>query len=152
MTSRNPILASVNYVLVHENDFLLADQRPHGLIELVFAENQFLFPTYLPKWINWLILQAFLEPMSPRSHFGISMYGLCDGIRLDHRLVACANGFFIQVHYESTPFLLSELFNSAPLHAVTLHTTTGYPSEREVRLSVVYIPGGNTLIFSRYYG
>ncbi len=133
-------------MLVHENDYLLADQRPHGLIELVFAD-QFLFPTFLPRWINWP-MQAFLEPMSPRTHFGINMYGLCDGTRLDHRLVSCANGFFIQVHYESTPFLLSELFHSAPLHAVTLHTTTGYPSERDVRL---YIPGGNTLIFSRYY-
>ncbi len=79
------------------------------------------------------------------------MHGLCNGNRLGHRLVRCANGFFVQVHYESTPFLLSELFNSAPLHAVTLHTVTEYPSERDVRWSMVYIPGGNTLIFSRYY-
>ena len=51
----------------------------------------------------------------------------------------------------STPFLLSELFNSAPLHAVTLHTVTEYPSERDVRSSTVFIPGGYTLIFSRSY-
>ena len=85
-SSSMALLASANYVLVHENDFLLADQRPHGLIELVFSENKFLFPTFLPKWINWPILQAFLEPMSPSTHFGITMYGLCDGARLDHRL------------------------------------------------------------------
>ena len=151
MASRNPIFARVNYVLVNGDDFLLADQCPHGLVELVFAENQFLFPTYLPRWMNWPILQAFLEPMCPRTHFGICMYGLLDGARLGHRLVACVNGFFIQVHFDATPFLLTELYNSAPLHAVTLHTATGYPMERDVRLSVVYIPGGNTLIFSRYY-
>ena len=151
MASRNPILAHANYVLVHENDFLSADMRPHGLIELVFAEDHFLFPTFLPRWITWPILQSFLEPMSSRAHFGITMYGLCDGNRLGHRLVRCANGFFIQVRYESTPFLLSELFHSAPLHAVTLHTATVYPSERDVWLSMVYIPGGNTLIVSRYY-
>ncbi len=51
----------------------------------------------------------------------------------------------------ATPFFLSELFHSVPLHAVTLHTATGYPSERDVRLAVVYIPGENMLIFSRYY-
>ena len=104
MASRNPILPSANYVLVHENDYLLADMRPHGLIELVFAEDQFLLPAFLPRWINWPIVQAFLEPMSPRAHFGITMYGLCDGIRLSHRFVRCADGFFIQVHYELRPF------------------------------------------------
>ena len=39
----------------------------------------------------------------------------------------------------------------SPLHAVTLHTVTEYPSERDVRWSIVYIPGGNALIFSRSY-
>ena len=144
-SSRQPILAYTNYVLVHENDFLAADMRPHGLIELVFGEDQFLFPTFLPRWINWPTLQSFLEPISSRAHFGITMHGSYNGDSLGHRLVRCANGFFIQVHYVSTPFLLSELFNSAPLHAVTLHTVTEYPSE------TVYIPGANTLIFSRSY-
>ena len=147
-SSRQPILAYTNYVLVHENDFLAADMRPHGLIELVFGEDQFLFPTFLPRWINLPILQSFLEPISSRAHFGITMHGSCNGNSLGHRLVRCANGFFIQVHYVSTPFLLSELFQSAPLHAVSLHTVTEYPSERDVRWSIVYIAGGYTLIFS----
>ena len=149
-SSRQPILGYTNYVLVHENDFLAADMRPHGLIELVFGEDLFLFPTFLPRWINWPILQSFLEPISSRAYFGITMHGFYNGNSLCHRLVRFANGFFIQVHYESTPFLLSELFHSAPLHAVTLHTVTEYPSERDVRWSMVYIPGGNTLIFSRF--
>ena len=110
-SSRQPILAYANYVLVHENDFLAADMRPHGLIELVFGEDQFLFPTLLPRWINWPILPSFLEPISARAHFGIVMHGLYNGNSLGHRLVRCANGFFIQVHYEATLFLLSELFH-----------------------------------------
>ena len=107
-------LPYTNFVLVHENDFLAADMRPHGLIELVFGEDQFLFPTFLPKWINWPTLQSFLEPISPRAHFGITMHGSYNGNTLGHRLVRCANGFFIQVHYVSTPFLLSELFQCPP--------------------------------------
>ncbi len=103
-SSRQPILGYTNYVLVHENDFLAADMRPHGLIELVFGEDLFLFPTFLPRWINWPILQSFLEPISSRAHFGITMHGFYNGNSLCHRLVRCANGFFIQVHYESTPF------------------------------------------------
>ena len=151
MSSRLPILGYTNYVLVHENDYLAADMRPHGLIELVFGADLFLFPTFLPRWINWPILQTFLEPISSRAHFGISMHGFYNGRRLCQRLVRCANGFFIQVHYASTPFLLNELFQSAPLHAVTLHTVTEYLSARAVRWSTVYIAGGYTLIFSRYY-
>ena len=111
-----PVLACTNYVLVRENhnDFLAADMRPHGLIELVFGGDQFLFPTFLPRWINWPILQTFLAPISPRAHFGITMFGSYNGNPLSHRLVRCANGFYIQVHYVATPFLLSELFHSVP--------------------------------------
>ena len=150
-SSSQPVLAVTNYVLVHENDFLAADMRPHGLIELVFGEDLFLFPTFLPRWINLPILRSFLEPIASRAHFGITLHGSYNGDILGHRLVRCANGFFIRVHFLSTPFLLSELFHSAPLHAVTLHTVTEYPSARDVRWSIVYIAGGYTLISSRLY-
>ena len=83
--------------------------------------------------------------------FGIRMHGYCNGNRLSQRLVRRGNGFFIQVHYESTPFLLNELFQSAPLHANTLHTVGDNPSAGGVRWSTVYIAGGYTLIFSRHY-
>ena len=96
MASQNRILSGVNYVLVHGDEFLYTDQRPQGLMELVFGDDQFLFPTLLPRWLNSPILQAFLAPMCPSSHFGISMYGLLDGIRLGHRLVACWSGFLFK--------------------------------------------------------
>ena len=129
-SSSQPVLAVTNYVLVHEDDFLAADMRPHGLIELVFGEDLFLFPTFLPRWINLPILRSFLEPIASRPHFGITLHGSYNGDILGHRLVRCANGFFIRVHFLSTPFLLSELFHSAPMHAVTLHTVTEYPSAK----------------------
>ena len=34
--------------------------------------------------------------------------------------------FFMQVRFLSTPFLLSELYRSAPMHAACLHTATDY--------------------------
>ena len=150
-SSSQPVLAVTNYVLVHEDDFLAADMRPHGLMELVFGEDLFVFPTFLPRWINLSILRSFLEPMVSRTHFGMTLQGSYNGDILGHRLVRCVNGFFIRVHFLSTPFLLSELFHSAPLHAATLHTVTEYPSASDVRWSIVYIAGGYTLISSRVY-
>ena len=138
-------------MLVSENDYVEADRRPHGLIELVFGEDSFIFPTCLPWWLNWPLLQAFLEPISPRDHFGIRVQGYCNGNRLSQRLVRCGNGFFVQVHYDSTPFLLNELFQSAHLQANTLHTVGGIPIAGRVRWSMVYIAGGYTLIVSRHY-
>ena len=151
-TSSQPVLAVTNYVLVYENDFLAADMRPHGLIELVFGEDLFVFPTFLPRWINLSILQSFLEPMVSRTHFGLTLQGFYNGGIIGHRLLRCVNGFFISVHFLSTPFLLSELYHSAPLHAATLHSVTEYPSANEVRWSIVCIAGGYTLISSRIYG
>ena len=150
-SSSQPVLAVTNYVLVQEDDFLAADMRPHGLFELVFGEDLVVFPTFLPRWINMSILRSFLEPMISRTHFGVAMHGSYNGGVLGHRLIRCESGFFIQVHFLSTPFLLSELYHSAPLHAATLHTVTEYPSANDVRWSVVYIAGGNTLISSRVY-
>ena len=101
--------------------------------------------------VNMSILRSFLEPMISRTHFGVTMHGSYNGGMIGHRLIRCESGFFIQVHFLSTPFLLSELYHSAPLHAATLHTVTEYPSANDVRWSVVYIAGGNTLISSRVY-
>ena len=150
-SSSQPVLAVTNYVLVHEDDFLAADMRPHGLIELVFGEDLFVFPTFLPRWVNLSILRSFLEPMVSRTHFGMTLHGSYNGDILGHRLIRCVNGFFIRVHFLSTPFLLSELYHSAPLHAATLHTVTEYPGASDVRCSIVYIAGGYTLISSRVY-
>ena len=150
-SSSQPVLALTNYVLVQEDDFLAADMRPHGLVELVFGEDLVVFPTFVPRWINLPILRSFLAPMVSRTHFGITMYGSYNGDRIGHRLIRCESGFFIRIHILTTPFLLGELYHSAPLHAATLHTVTEYPSAHDVRWSIVYIAGGYTLISSRIY-
>ena len=89
--------------------------------------------------------------MVSRTHFGMTLHGSYNGDIIGHRLIRCVNGFFIRVHFLSTPFLLSELYHSASLHAATLHTVTEYPSANDVRCSIVYIAGGYTLISSRVY-
>ena len=90
--SAQPTLGYTNYVLVLENDFENFGRRPHGLIELVCGDDSFLFPTCLPEWLNWPLLQVFLEPITHRDHFGIGMMGFCNGDRLSQRLqwILCA--------------------------------------------------------------
>ena len=109
------------------------------------------FSTFLPRWINMSTLRSFLEPMISRTHFGVAVHGSYNGGVIGHRLIRCESGFFIQVRFLSTPFLLSELYHRAPLHVPSLHTVTEYPCANDVRWSVVYIAGGNTLISSRVY-
>ena len=62
--SLQPILGYINYVLVLENDYVNFGNRSHGLVELVFGDDSYVFLTCLPEWLNWPLLQAFLEPIS----------------------------------------------------------------------------------------
>ena len=48
-SSRQPVLALTNYVLVQGDDFLMADMRPHGLFELVLGDSHVVFPTFVPR-------------------------------------------------------------------------------------------------------
>ncbi len=149
--SAQPILGSSNYVVVLERGYLALGHRPHGLVELVFGENSHVFPTCLPRWLNWPLLLAFLEPITRRGHFGIQRMGFLNGDRLDRRLVRCDAGFFIHVLFFASPSLWSELYQSAPLLADTLHTVDVHPGVERTRRSIVFIAGGYTLILSRRY-
>ena len=125
--------------------------RPFGLVELVFGSNSHVFATCLPRWMNWPIVRAFLEPITPSGHFDIQMRGLLNGEGLDRRLVRCYDGFFVQVFISASPFVLIDLSQNAPLVADTLHTAGSYPfSERTLR-TIVYIAGGYSLILSRCF-
>ena len=149
--SAMPILGYANYVLVLENEYVNLGRRPHGLMELVCGDDSYLFPTVLPEWLNWPLLQAFLEPISHCNHFGMGMMGFYNGDRLSQRLVQCNSGFFVQVHYISTVFFLRELLHGARVLANTLHVTEVHPAARRVRRSAVFIAGGASLLASRYY-
>ena len=55
-SSRQPVLARTNYVLIQGDDFLAVDMRPHGLVELAFGDDLILFSTFFPRWVNLSIL------------------------------------------------------------------------------------------------
>ena len=88
-SSRQPVLALTNYVLVQGDGFLMADMRPHGLVELVLGDSLVVFPTFVPRWINLPILQTFLQPLVSRTHFGITVHGSYNGARMGNRLILC---------------------------------------------------------------
>ena len=97
------------------------------------------------------ILWSFLEPILPRTHFGVEVRGWYNGGEIGSRPIHCDNGFYMRLHFQSTPFLLGELFRSAPRHVACLHPVIDCPRTDDVRWSVVYIAGGHTLISSRVY-
>ena len=70
------------------------EQRPHGLLEIVFPQFVHTFGTVLPPRVNWPILRDFLSPMLP---VGIQLdhveFWLNDNL-LTEALVDCWNGFF----------------------------------------------------------
>ena len=59
LVSLPSVLGYANYVLVLENDYVNFGRRPHGLLELVCGDDSFLFPTVLPEWLNWPLLQGY---------------------------------------------------------------------------------------------
>ena len=75
-TSALPILSAPNYVVVTERDYEAFGHRPFGLVELVLGRNSHVFATCLPRWMNWPIVRAFLEPITHSGHFDIQMRGL----------------------------------------------------------------------------
>ena len=126
-------------------------KRPFGLIELVIGRSSHVFATCLPRWMNWPILQAFLEPITHSGYYGIQMTGLLNGVRLDRQLVRCYNGFFVQISITASPWVLGELSQNAPLVTDTLHTTGSYPFSERILRTIVYIAGGGSLILSRCF-
>ena len=138
-------------MVVTERDYEAFGYRPHGLVELVFGSNSHVFATCLPRWLNWPLLLAFLEPITHTGHFGIQMMRLLNGERLNRRLVRCYDGFFVQVVVSASPHLWSELYQNAPLVADTLHTVEVFPVSERTHRSIVYIAGGYSLILSRCY-
>ena len=139
------LLAVVPTMSSSEENFLSVDMCPHGLVELVFGEHSILFSTSFPRWVNLSILWSFLEPILPRTHFEMEVRGWYNGGEIGSRPIHCDNGFYMRLHFQSTPFLLGELFRSAPRHVACLHPVIDYPRRDDVRWSVVYIAGGHTV-------
>ena len=118
-------------MVVTERDYEAFCHRPFGLVELVIGRSSHVFATCLPRWMNWPILQAFLEPITHSGHYGIQMMRLLNGVSLDWQLVRCYNGFFVQVFITASPWVLGELSQNAPLvrthciRQVVTHSVSG---------------------------
>ena len=117
----------------------LGAKKKNGLVELAFGEDLILFSTFFPRLVNLSILWSFLEPIIPRTHFGVDVRGRYNGGEIGSRPIQCENGFFMQVRFLSMPFLLSELYRSAPMHVACLHPVTDCPRTDDVQWSVVYL-------------
>ena len=139
-----PVLSAPNYVVVTERDYEAFFHRPFGLVELVIGRSSHVFATCLPRWMNWPILQAFLEPITHSGHYGIQMTGLLNGVSLDGSWFAAINGFFVQVSITASPWVLGELSQNAPFVTDTLHTAGSYPFSERILRTIVYIAGGGS--------
>ena len=106
-SSRQPVLALTNYVLVQGEDFLMADMRPHGLFELVFGDS--LAQHLCLAGSIYRSCRPSLQPLVSRTHFGITVHGSYNGARMGNRLILCESGFFIWLHFQATVSLLGEL-------------------------------------------
>ena len=126
-------------MVVTERDYEAFFHRPFGLVELVIGRSSHVFATCLPRWMNWPILQAFLEPITHSGHYGIQMTGLLNGVSLDRQLVRCYNGFFVQVSITASPWVLGELSQNAPLVTDTLHTAGSYPFSERILTGQLFI-------------
>ena len=104
---------------------------------MVLGQEEFSFPTVLPMAVNVVGLQ------------GLQWQAWLNGNLLVLALVACHEGFFLQVQVWCGPTLMQNMMVAAPLIAGTLHIDMdALPDTSLVRVTI-YIPGGNTLISSR---
>ena len=82
---------------VHADDYWAFDQRLHGLVELVLGDLELSFPCISPQMINFPLVQTFLSPLVPGDLSCVEMQMWHNGNALDFALVACTDGFFLQV-------------------------------------------------------
>ena len=64
---------------------------------------------------------ALLGTHNPANALGVDVRGWYSGGEIGSRPIQCENGFFMQVRFLSTPFLLSEFYRSASMHVACLH-------------------------------
>ena len=123
--------------------------RPHGVIEVVLGQEEFSFPTVLPIAVNVVSLGDFLAPLLLTGLPGLQWQAWINGDLLGLALVACQEGFFLQVQVLCGPTLMQNMLVAAPLITGALHIDMeAMPDTSLVRVTI-YIPGGNTLISSR---
>ena len=123
--------------------------RPHGVIEVVLGQEEFSFPTVLPITVNVVLLGEFLAPFLLTGLPGLQWQAWINGELLGLALVACQEGFFLQVQVWCGPTLMQNMVVAAPLLTGTLHFDMEAMTDTSLVRVTIYIPGGNTLISSR---
>ena len=147
--SRNRELHHPCYILVDFCAFRSFDLRPHGVIEVVLGQEEFSFPTVLPMAVNVVSLGDFLAPFLLTGLPGLQWQAWLNGDLLGLALVACHEGFFLQVQVWCGPTLMQNMLVAAPLITGTLHIDMDAMPDTSLVRVTIYIPGGNTLISSR---
>ena len=123
--------------------------RPHGVIEVVLGQEEFSFPTVLPITVNVVLLGEFLAPLLLTDLPGLQWQAWINGELLGLGLVACHEGFFLQVQVWCGPTLMQNMVVAAPLLTATLHFDMEAMTETSLVRVTKYIPGNNTLLSSR---
>ena len=147
--SRNRELHYPCYMLVDFCAFRSFGLRPHGVIEVVLGQEEFSFPTVLPITVNVVSLGEFLAPFLLTGLPGLQWQAWINGELLGLALVACHEGFFLQVQVWCGPTLMQNMVVAAPLLTGTLHFDMEAMTDTSLVRVTIYIPGGNTLISSR---
>ena len=147
--SRNRELHHPCYMLVDFRSFRSFGLRPHGVIEVVLGQEEFSFPTVLPTAVNVVSLGEFLAPWLLTGLPGLQWQAWINGDLMGLALVACPEGFFLQVQVWCGPTLMQNMVVAAPLLTGTLHFDMDAITDTSLVRATVYIPGGNTLTSSR---
>ena len=116
--------------------------RPHGVIEVVLGQEEF----SLPIAVNVVSLGEFL------AHWllpGLQWQAWINGDLVGLALVACHEGFFLQVQVWCGPTLMQNMVVAAPLLTGILHFDMDAMTDTSLVRVTIYIPGGNTLTSSR---
>ena len=147
--SRNRELHHPCYILVDFCAFRSFGLRPQGVIEVVLGQEEFSFPSVLPMAVNVVSLGDFVAPLLLTGLPGLQWQAWLNGNLLGLALVACHEGFFLQVQVWCGPTLMQNMLVAAPLIAGTLHIDMDAMPDTSLVRVTTYIPGGNTLISSR---
>ena len=147
--SRDRSLMHPCYVLIHADDYWTFDQRPHGLVELVLGDLELSFPCILPQMINFPLVQTFLSPLVPGDLSCVEMQMWHNGNALDFALVACMDGFFLQVTVNCGRAIRDNIVAAAPIVVPQLHIDPDVLPDPQYLQVTAYVPGGDTLISSR---
>ena len=123
--------------------------RLQGSIEVVLGQEEFSFPTVLCMAVNVVSLGDFVASLLLTGLPGLQWQVWLNGNLLDLALVACHEGFFLQVQAWCGPTLMQNMLVAAPLIAGTLHIDMDAMPDMSLVRVTTYIPGGNTLISSR---